>query len=78
MKHSSYNMETLNYAKVAGTTTVTLKQVASNAPPAYNVKYNGKELQEELGLNITGMDYRQYDNSTGRFNCVDGSPSQLC
>lgn len=34
-------------------------------------KFNGKELQEELGLNMTAMDYRQYDNTLGRFNCID-------
>ncbi|KRB56420.1 DUF6443 domain-containing protein [Flavobacterium sp. Root186] len=34
-------------------------------------KYNGKELQDELGLNMTAMDYRQYDNALGRFNSID-------
>ncbi len=37
----------------------------------YNYKYNGKEFQEELGLNVTAMDYRQYDGAIGRFNSVD-------
>jgi RHS repeat-associated protein len=34
-------------------------------------KYNGKEWQDELGLNMTAMDFRQYDNAIGRFNCTD-------
>lgn len=34
-------------------------------------KYNGKELQEELGFNVTAMDYRQYDNTLGLFNPID-------
>jgi RHS repeat-associated protein len=34
-------------------------------------KYDGKELQDELGLNMTAMDYRQYDNALGRFNSID-------
>jgi RHS repeat-associated protein len=34
-------------------------------------KYNGKELQDELGLNVTAMDYRQYDSAIGRFNSMD-------
>uniref|UniRef100_UPI0032B4C9CF RHS repeat domain-containing protein n=1 Tax=Flavobacterium adhaerens TaxID=3149043 RepID=UPI0032B4C9CF len=34
-------------------------------------KYNGKELQDELGLNVTAMDFRQYDNALGRFNSID-------
>ena len=48
------------------------------APPApgmanmgYQYKYNGQELQTELGLNMTAMDYRQYDNAIGRFNSMD-------
>ena len=36
----------------------------------YLYKYNGKELQDELGLNVTAMDYRQYDNALGRFNSI--------
>jgi RHS repeat-associated protein len=38
---------------------------------ALKYKYNGQELQEELGLNMTAMDYRQYDNALGRFNSID-------
>ncbi|MCC9020261.1 DUF6443 domain-containing protein [Flavobacterium lipolyticum] len=34
-------------------------------------KYNGKELQDELGLNITAMDFREYDNALGRFFGID-------
>lgn len=34
-------------------------------------QYNGKEYQDELGLNITAMDFRQYDNAIGRFNVID-------
>ena len=29
------------------------------------------EWQDELGLNVTAMDYRQYDNAIGRFNGID-------
>jgi RHS repeat-associated protein len=42
-----------------------------NFQPGYKYKYNGKELQDELGLNMTAMDYRQYDNTLGRFNSID-------
>lgn len=28
-------------------------------------------MQDELGLNMTAMDYRQYDNALGRFNSID-------
>jgi RHS repeat-associated protein len=37
----------------------------------YQYKYNGKEWQDELGLNVTAMDFRLYDNVIGRFNGMD-------
>lgn len=37
----------------------------------YKYRYNGQEWQDELGLNMTAMDYRQYDNMLGRFNGID-------
>ncbi|QLE02021.1 hypothetical protein HX109_10815 [Galbibacter sp. BG1] len=33
--------------------------------------FNGKELDESLGLNVIEMDFRQYDPALGRFNVVD-------
>ena len=37
----------------------------------FNNKFNSKEYQDELSLNVTAMDFRQYDNAIGRFNCID-------
>jgi len=37
----------------------------------YQYKYNGKEFQDELGLNWTSMDFRSYDNALGRFFNID-------
>lgn len=34
---------------------------------AQKYKFNGQEWQDELGLNVTAMDFRQYDNVLGRF-----------
>lgn len=34
-------------------------------------KYNGQELEQSFGLNVTEMDFRQYDNALGRFNAID-------
>src|SRR5690606_37613300 len=43
------------------------------SPPnsVYKYKFNGKELQDELGLNVTAMDFRQYDYALGRFLVMD-------
>ena len=53
-----------------------LKHSGYNNPPpptnaALKYRYNTREWQDELGLNITAMDFRQYDNALGRFNCID-------
>jgi RHS repeat-associated protein len=37
----------------------------------YQYKYNGQEFQDELGLNWTAMDYRNYDPAIGRFVNID-------
>lgn len=37
----------------------------------YQYKYNGKEWQDELGLNWTAMDFRNYDPAIGRFLSPD-------
>src|SRR5690554_6154785 len=37
----------------------------------YQYKYNGKEFQDELGLNWTSMDFRNYDPTLGRFHVID-------
>lgn len=38
---------------------------------AYDYKYNGKEWQNDLGLNMYAMDWRQYDPAVGRWIVVD-------
>ena len=37
----------------------------------YNYKYNGKELQDELGLNMYDMDMRMYDPAIARWAVLD-------
>ena len=37
----------------------------------YKYRFNGQEYQDELGLNVTAMDYRQYDSAIGRFYSPD-------
>ncbi|MCS4238491.1 RHS repeat-associated protein [Myroides gitamensis] len=37
----------------------------------YKYQYNDREWQHELGLNITAMDFRMYDNALGRFYGID-------
>ncbi|SDI27128.1 RHS repeat-associated core domain-containing protein, partial [Flavobacterium omnivorum] len=43
----------------------------SSTNGALKYKFNKREYQDELGLNVTAMDWRQYDPAIGRFNVID-------
>src|SRR5690606_33126448 len=38
---------------------------------ANRFRFNSREYQDEFGLNVTAMDFRQYDNAIGRFHNID-------
>lgn len=42
-----------------------------NFQPEYKFKFEGRELQDELGLTVYPFKYRTYDPATGRFWSVD-------
>jgi RHS repeat-associated protein len=42
-----------------------------NFQPEYKYQYNGKELQDELGLNMYAYGFRNYDPATGRWVNID-------
>jgi RHS repeat-associated protein len=44
---------------------------SNNLQPNYKYKFSGREWQDELGLNMIAMDFRQYDPAIGRFNSMD-------
>ena len=51
--------------------------VPPQARKTYQYKYNYREYQDELGLNVTAMDFRQYDNALGRFHSIDALASSI-
>ncbi|WP_445457009.1 DUF6443 domain-containing protein [Flavobacterium sp. HNIBRBA15423] len=48
-----------------------LKHESHISSNAYQMKYNGKELQTELGLNMYDMDFRDYDPAIARWVAQD-------
>jgi RHS repeat-associated protein len=50
---------------------ITTKKILQVPNSGYQYKFNNREWQDELGLNTTAMDFRQYDNALGRFYAID-------
>jgi RHS repeat-associated protein len=73
LKHTNYNADILAF--VPAGTTVVVKPVTTggvaNATPINNYKYNGKELQDELGLNVYDYGARIYTPDAPHFWQID-------
>jgi len=50
---------------------LTYKKSEKKARRKFKYKYNGKELQDELGLNTYDYQWRDYDAAIARFNNID-------
>ena len=75
LKHDSYNTNRLGYSAYTDEDEI-INFVLDEQPKfvgdgSYNYKYNGKELQDELGLNTYAYGWRDYDPALGRFNKMD-------
>ena len=75
LKHDNYNTQHLGYSTYTDEDEIT-SYVLEEVPKfvgdgSYNYKYNGKELQDELGLNVYDYDNRVYDPAIGRFYQTD-------
>lgn len=75
LKHKAYNAVEYSFIEPAegeGYYLPILAQTSTRDPKSpYNYKFNGQEWQDELGLNVTAMDFRQYDGAIGRFSSPD-------
>lgn len=72
LKHSTYDNNVLKFiGPINGgdEPVVIAPDIFGNS--AYKYKYNGKEYQDELGLNFYDMDMRQYDPAIGRWIAQD-------
>ena len=72
LKHTAYNTNHKQYVSNEELNEIILKQMPKFAGDgSYNYKYNGKELQDELGLNMYDYGARNYDPALGRWMNID-------
>jgi RHS repeat-associated protein len=72
MKHTSYNTSLYDFVEVEnGNDYYVNIAPVSGDNLAYKYKYNGKEFQDELGLNFYDYGARNYDPALGRWMNID-------
>ncbi|WP_296151664.1 RHS repeat-associated core domain-containing protein [uncultured Flavobacterium sp.] len=69
LKHQNYNSEEFLFDKKGSN--LQLRAPAEGQILPYQYKYNGKEFQDELGLNWYDYEARNYDPATGRWMNID-------
>jgi RHS repeat-associated protein len=70
LKHTNYNAN-LNAFKKDNNDQVQLTGTGLSADLINKYKFNGCEYQDELGLNLYDMDFRDYDPAIGRWFGID-------
>ena len=70
LKHTNYNSDELVFVE-DDNENIYLTPVSGPTGSSYKYKYNGKELQEELGLNMYDYGARNYDPALGRWMNID-------
>jgi RHS repeat-associated protein len=68
LKHTNYSGGKKTILKE---TEIDPKRVGPSADDLYKYKYNGKEWQDELGLNFYDFGFRNYDPAIGRWMNID-------
>jgi RHS repeat-associated protein len=69
LKHSGYNSDKMMYVREA--LVLKIKPVTPFLKTSYDYKFQGQELQDELGLNWYSYKWRNYSPEIGRFMSID-------
>jgi RHS repeat-associated protein len=70
LKHENYNVDYLEFQEM-NEAVVLYPPLSTSTKLMHNYKYNGKELQDELGLNMYDYGARNYDPAIGRWMNID-------
>ncbi|EDO25886.1 predicted protein, partial [Nematostella vectensis] len=71
LKHTGYNSDLLLWMEDIVTDKMSLRKMFTPKSSGYQYKYNGKELQTELGQNVYAYGWRDYGPAIGSFNKMD-------
>jgi len=71
LKHEKYNSDTYQTVSTENGSYDSGVAVVQAQRLNYRYKYNGQEFQDELGLNMYDMNFRDYDPAIGRWTGID-------
>lgn len=71
LKHTNYNTDKKMFKRDEVDLNIKIKELPPGNKLVYEYKYNGKEYQDELGLNMYDYGARNYDPALGRWMNID-------